>query len=570
MALFKMEGISFKYPEQEKIILKDIHLEIQEGDFVTICGKSGCGKTTLLRHLKPVLTPYGMQKGTVYFKNKPLKTLDIRSQTMKIGYVLQNPEQQIVTDKVWHELAFGLESLGYDSQTIRLRVAEMASFFGIQHWFHKAVSELSGGQKQILNLAAIMVMQPEVLVLDEPTAQLDPIATKNFIEMLKRINMELGTTIILSEHHLEEVLPISDEVIVMEKGAILIQGTVEEVGMHLSLINHELFKAMPVAMQVTGELRKLTGEKLSAVTVREGRKCLKVCLKKEYMKEFKFKQTATNSLKYGLIHQVIKSKSKDLKQEEILRLKEIYFRYEKNSQDILKGISWGIKKGNLYAIVGGNGTGKTTMLSVLSGIYKPYRGKVKWLNKNMKVSMLPQNPSELFHASTVREELLEMLKDLPESRQKESLAEVIQLFELEELLEMHPYDLSGGQMQFIALAKVLLLKPEVMLLDEPTKGMDIQSKERLGTIFEKLKQSGVTLVMVSHDLDFCAKYSDECALFFDGQIISHNKTKEFFVGNNFYTTAAHRMSRGLLEDCVTSEEVTLGCQIHFINEGIDG
>ena len=171
--------------------MNHINLTIEKGQYVTVCGRSGSGKTTLLKHLKSVLTPYGNKEGEILFEGEPLSRADLRTQSSKIGYVMQNPDNQIVTDKVWHELAFGLESLGMDQKTIRLRVAEMASYFGIQGWFHKNVSELSGGQKQLLNLASIMAMQPSVLILDEPTSQLDPIAASDFLNTVRKINQEL-------------------------------------------------------------------------------------------------------------------------------------------------------------------------------------------------------------------------------------------------------------------------------------------------------------------------------------------------------------------------------------------
>ena len=577
MALFKIEKFSFKYPNEAQEVLNQIDLEIEEGSFVTICGKSGCGKTTLLRQLKPILSPYGHSKGTIYFKGEPIDRLDQRTQVMKLGYVLQNPEQQIVTDKVWHELAFGLESLGYDTQTIRLRVAEMASFFGIAHWFYRSVHELSGGQKQLLNLAAVMAMQPEVILLDEPTAQLDPIAAKNFIEMLRRIHTELGITIILSEHRLEEILPLTDKLIVMEQGKVLAHGSVAEVGTGLAQSEHELFMAMPTAFKVAWKVEG--GKQNHVITVSEGR---------HWLREWNLrKQAAYHAVvnaKAGLSempetieNKSIKSESKENRAKEnktkengainLLELKEVYFRYEKNSEDILKAVNYTFHKGRIHAIVGGNGTGKTTTLTVIAGLNRPYRGKVQWNEKVSRIMMLPQNPGDLLELPTVREELREIKESLMCNQKDEEIRKVeetllkklISELELEEVLEMHPYDLSGGQMQSVALAKILLLRPEVLLLDEPTKGLDEPFKTKLGKLFRKLAGEGITIIMVSHDLDFCAEYSDECALFFDGSVISSGESKHFFLGNSFYTTAANRMSRGIIECCVTCEEVTRAC-----------
>lgn len=212
MEVFTIRNLTFAYPEQEKHALSDLTLSVQPGEFLVLCGPSGCGKSTLLRQLKTVLAPHGRRSGEILFDGKNLDELPQREQAEKIGFVQQSPENQIVTDKVWHELAFGLESLGYDTLTIRRRVAEMASFFGIQTWFYKSITELSGGQKQLLNLASVMVLQPKVLILDEPTSQLDPIAASDFLATLGKINRELGTTILLTEHRLEEAFSFASRV----------------------------------------------------------------------------------------------------------------------------------------------------------------------------------------------------------------------------------------------------------------------------------------------------------------------------------------------------------------------
>lgn len=215
MALLQIENLSFRYPKSERLALDSVTLNIHAGDFVVVCGESGCGKTTLLKLLKRELAPAGEKNGSISYNELLQEELDPRVSAHEIGYVLQNPDNQIVTDKVWHELAFGLENLGIPTQVIRRRVGEMASYFGIQDWFRRNTDELSGGQKQLLNLAAVMVMQPKILILDEPTSQLDPIAAADFIATLQKLNRELGLTILLVEHRLEEVFPIADKVLFM-------------------------------------------------------------------------------------------------------------------------------------------------------------------------------------------------------------------------------------------------------------------------------------------------------------------------------------------------------------------
>jgi len=553
MELYQIRNLSFAYPQNDKAVLSNIDITIDSGDFITICGKSGCGKTTLLRHLKTIITPHGKTEGEVVFNGKALKSIDERTQISEIGYVLQSPDNQIVTDKVWHELAFGLESLGYDNSTIRLRVAEMASFFGIQSWFHKNVTELSGGQKQLLNLASIMAMQPKVLILDEPTSQLDPIAAMDFIETVKKINQELGTTIIMTEHRLEEVIPMSDRIIIMDDGKIIANDTPKIVGEQLSKMDHPMFCAMTSAMQIFAGVKN---DLPCPVTVKDGRKWIDAILgDKDIKKESNF----ISDIKYS--------------QDIAIELKDVWFKYERNSPDVIKDLSIEVLKGQFYCILGGNGTGKTTTLSLISGLQKPYRGKIlidgkdlTKINKNElfknKLGILPQNPQSLFVKKTVELDLYEMLTDtkLTKEEKNEKVKKIVEFAELEKLLLMHPYDLSGGEQQRVAISKLLLLDPKILLIDEPTKGLDSNFKDKLAGFFKKLTAEGVTILMVSHDIEFCAKHADICAMFFDGSVITSNNTKEFFSGNSFYTTAANRIARHICPDAVTIEDVVKLCQ----------
>ena len=550
METYKIEHLTFTYPEKQEPVLKDICLNIKKGQFITLCGKSGCGKTTLLRHLKSVLAPHGQKGGAILFEGTPIDELDQRLQSMKIGFVMQSPENQIVTDKVWHELAFGLESLGFDTPTIRLRVAEMASFFGIQTWFYKNVTELSGGQKQLLNLAAIMAMQPSMLILDEPTSQLDPIAASDFLATVAKINRELGITVLMTEHRLEDVLPLSDRVIVMDKGKVIADGDAKDVGRRLKEMKHHMFLAMPTPMKIYGYI---DNDLNCPVTVREGR---------DWIDSF-FKQCQPK---------IVEQQPRHGDSDTIIELKEVWFRYQQELPDVVKGLSMKLQKGQIYAIVGGNGTGKTTTLSLIAGIYKPYRGEViidgraaqsiKDKEKfNGLLGVLPQNPQSIFVKKTVELDLYEMLseKSLSRDEKQKRVQEVALLCELEDLLNQHPYDLSGGEQQRAALAKILLLEPQILLLDEPTKGLDGYFKEKFAYILKSLQAEGITVLLVSHDIEFCASYADYCAMFFDGSIVTCGEPKDFFSGNNFYTTAANRMARHILPEVITVDDLILAC-----------
>ena len=545
--------MTFSYPNRKKPALQNINLSITQGAFVTICGSSGCGKTTLLRQLKPSTAPHGVKSGLISFMNTPLEDLSARDSTAKIGFVMQSPDNQIVTDKVWHELAFGLESLGVKTTEIRLRVAEMASFFGIQEWFHKPVTELSGGQKQLLALASIMTMQPLVLILDEPTSQLDPIAAGEFLTAVSKINRELGVTVILTEHRLEEVFPLSTHVVIMEHGRIMAENTPHKIGLTLQNgieKNHGMFLAMPTPMRVWTACK---GSGDCPITVREGAKWLAsqmISGKLNIGQEVEGQ--AENSQSVSDINQDIPINENS--STTAISLDDIWFRYEKNLPDVIKSLTFKGHYGKITAILGGNGTGKTTMLSLISGLNAPYRGKIY---TNATVYGLPQNPQALFVGKTVREDLLEILSDkgISEEEKNKKLTAIVKLCRLEGLLDNHPYDLSGGEQQRAALAKVLLLQPQILLLDEPTKGLDAEYKSILAAILRKMTAEGAAIIMVSHDIEFCAEYADHCALFFDGSIVTENTPREFFTGNNFYTTSANRMSRHILPVAVTANDI---------------
>lgn len=536
MALLELSSLTFAYPGQEKPALSGIDLSLGVGEFVTLCGPSGSGKSTLLRCCKPLLTPNGTLAGRRCFQGIPLEETDQRAQSTRIGYVGQSPAGQVVTDKVWHELAFGPESLGWDRDTIRRRVTEMASFFGIQSWFYREVSSLSGGQLQLLDLAAVMVLSPDLLLLDEPTSQLDPIAAGNFLGMLAKLNRELGTTILLSEHRLEEAVPLSDRLVVMEEGHLVCQGTPREAGAALAKLAHPMGASLPAPMAIWSQV---PNDQPCPVTVREGRAWLAV-----YAEEHPLAALPPENL--------------PLPGDELLRGEDLWFRYDRDGEYIVKGFSLSIRRGELTALLGGNGSGKTTALHLLAGVYTPQRGKCLG---SARTALLPQDPQTVFLKKTVREDLLAQLEemDVPLEERQAQLEEISALCDLEGLLERHPYDLSGGEQQRAALARVLLTQPTVLLLDEPTKGLDRAFQEKLADIFQTLLDRGVGILLVSHDMDFCARHAHRCALLFDGEIVTQGSPRTFFSGNRFYTTATNRMARELLPQAVIPCEVAVAC-----------
>lgn len=534
--------MSFAYPVRSVSTLNDINLSVQSGEFVTLCGKSGCGKTTLLRLLKPPISPHGSMSGEILYKDMPIGGMDERLQATEIGFVMQNPDSQIVTDKVWHELAFGLESLGMKTEQIRTKVAEMASFFGIQGWFHKKTDELSGGQKQLLNLASVMVMQPRVLILDEPTSQLDPIAAYEFLRTVRRINDEFGTTVILSEHRLEEAFPLSDRVIVMDGGRIAVNTAPQEAGRILKEKNHDMFDALPVPMRVFAGIGRYP------LSIREGKAELE-----KYMQS------------HSVNAELIPEDSEPPKGSAAIEIKNAFFRYDKNLPDVINGLNLTVNRGEFFAIVGGNGAGKTTALTLAAGLNKPQRGKVLINGADISghdglydglLGVLPQNPQTLFARKTVYLDLFDITdRKMSDDDRKKRVHEAARMCEIENLLQSHPYDLSGGEQQRAALAMLLIKNPKILILDEPTKGIDAHFKKTLAGILNRLKASGAAILIVSHDIEFCAEFADRCAMFFDGSITATGAPREFFCGNSFYTTSANRMARDCVKNVLLADDL---------------
>ncbi|MEG0571055.1 MAG: ATP-binding cassette domain-containing protein, partial [Oscillospiraceae bacterium] len=407
-------------------------------------------------------------------------------------------------------------------------------------------------------LASIMVCQPDVLILDEPTSQLDPIAASDFFNTLRKINNELGTTIILCEHRLEEVLPLADRVLAMQDGKVLVCDSPKTAGKYLSQINSELFLAMPSPMRIA---QAVGTQNELPVNVREGRKFLNDYVHDKH-KEVSFYEhdnntTCTNPTKY----------------EDIISFKDVWFRYEKNGKDIVRDLSISIKKGTIHAVVGANGAGKTTLIKLISRQVAAYRGKILINNVNLKnvsdkelfhnnLAVLPQNPTVLFSCKTARLDLLDMLSDtnFTLEQKEEKVRKTASQVGLEPVLERHPFDLSGGEQQRLGLAKILLCEPKIILLDEPSKGLDQCFKEEFAQILYSLQERGITIVIVSHDIEFLAKHSDFCSMFFNGSITTTQKSKVFFAKNSFYTTAANRIARKVFPNAVTDEEVIFECK----------
>lgn len=561
MALLRFDKVSFAYPDAGKRALDQVSFSMEEGEYIVVCGESGCGKTTLLRQAKPEITPAGAGDGTVYYREQPLSEVPELTSAMEIGYVQQNPDNQIVTDYVWHELAFGLENMALPTSVIQRKVSEMASFFGMEEWFRKKTSELSGGQKQMLNLASIMAMNPKLLILDEPTSMLDPLAARNLLDTVARINRELGVAVLLCEHRLEDVFQRADRVLLMKQGTVLTDDTPENLTFTLQKdpTATRIYLGLPGAARIFGELQQkgvCPVNKKLPLSIRDARHVLKeLDLPLEKVKAEPEKRTEA---------------AKSNKEKPALEGKELWFRYEEKGKDILRGLNLSVQRGELLALLGGNGAGKSTLLRILCGLKKPLRGKVK-KDKEMRLAMLPQSPQALFVYDSVWEDLLDAAKQGRGARfvdkvqgnaeaAAERAREVAAKLELTDKLTSHPFDLSGGELQRAAIGKLLLQDADILLLDEPTKGLDAYLKQELAGILKKLTEEGITMLMVTHDLEFAASYADRCALLFDGRITSEEEPHAFFTGNRFYTTTAGLIAEGYLPGAITCGEVIAGCE----------
>ena len=545
MDIFKIKNLTFSYPE-ETPVLKEIDFSVKEGQMVLLLGASGSGKTTFLKQLKPQLTPHGATTGEIYYEEQLLKEVSYRQTAAEIGYVFQNPKHQIVTDKVWHELAFGLENLHMSQAEMELKIGEVASYFGIQNWFHKNVEDLSGGQQQILNLAAVLVMNPKVILLDEPTSQLDPIAARNFLELVQRVKEELGITIILSEHRTDEIYHMADQIAVMEDGRMAFTGTPQETAIYLSEKKSFLMPVIPkICLDVSAIINK---QKQDTSTNQENflsEQEMDIPLNLLQGRNWLKRELGQQHLRNNGNHSDAIKKSKDKierknKPQKAVVVKELYYRYDKQEKDILNHLQFTVQEGENFGIVGGNGVGKTTLLKILAGFLKAYAGKVKVTSK---VGYLPQDPQLMFTSDIVCQEI------------STNAMQWISLFQMEHLLQKHPYDLSGGEQQRLALLKLLDQQPEILLLDEPTKGMDEAAKKVLGEILLTLQKEGKTIIMVTHDITFAARYTNRCGLLFDGRLTGVQKTREFFLGNQYYTTTARRVTNGIIPGIVLEEDL---------------
>lgn len=535
MKIIEAENFSFRYKNSISNVIENISFSVNEGELVLVCGATACGKTTLLKNLKPELSLGGSRKGNLYFCGKKIEQISECDSASNIGYVMQNPENQTVSDSVRGELAFIGESLGLPKNTIRRQIAETAAYFGLEKILDKKTSELSGGQRQLLNLAAVMTVNPKLIILDEPTAQLDPIAAGDFIRTLYRVTRELAITVIMAEHRFEDILPLADKVIFLENGRIRKYGTPEETVKDIASCK-ETAPSLPSGLRIWKNF-SLDNIQSAPMNLSAGRNMINKYFKKNIKES--------------------ENTSRALSSEISIEVKNIYFTYNKSVSDVICGTSLKIRKGESYTLLGSNGCGKSTLMALICGLEKPYRGKITVNGKNpikyrKEIGFLPQNVQSTFLYDNVGEEL--------------QFIDNNDIYDFRPFYNMHPYDLSGGQQQLLGMKKMLNIDPEILILDEPTKGLDGFWRDFIAEKILELRAKGKTILTVTHDMELAALISDRCGIFFDGIIASEGTPWEIFAESIFFTTNAVKTSRGIYNKVYTASQLNEICRKNGIRE----
>ncbi|GAB6181813.1 energy-coupling factor transporter ATPase [Desulfotomaculum defluvii] len=559
MSLYQIQNLTYYYPENERASLAKINLNIDTGEFILVAGASGSGKSSLARVLAGLLPNFygGRFGGEIYYRGQELREIDRRQLAREVGIVFQDPEKQLVMSSVEAEIAFGLENLGLSQRDMFRRVAEVIGFLDLTALKQKDITNLSGGHKQKLALASVLAMQPKVLILDEPTSQLDPVAAEDFLNLIKRLNEELGFTVVLIEQRLERCFHLADRVIMMERGKVVQDAQPVQVARWAAK------KGIPFIPPVA-RLFSLLGYHTVPITIKEGRKQL--------IKLFGEEATSTE---VNLTQPKNQSTEAGLGQIPLLEVKKLWYSYP-GGKEVLQEINLKINNGEFIVILGENGAGKSTLLKNLVGLVQPGRGKVK-LNNNSRVAYLSQNPNDYLFQDTVEDELMFTLKNF-KLKDDGIIDQILEQLQLSCNRGVNPRDLSSGERQRVALASIMVTRPELLVLDEPTRGLDYHLKEELGNFLINQTAHGVSVVMVTHDIEFAAKYASRVIMMFDGRIVSDGDTCETFAKSIYYSTQIGKLFRGFSQGILTFQQAIekiepllqerKNCQTIVLKEGL--
>ena len=524
----EVRGLSFAYPGAEAPVLEGLDWRVSQGAFALLVGGTGSGKSTLLSLLKPEIAPAGTRSGELRVLGEPVADMDVRASAERVGYVFQDPENQIVCETVWHEMAFGLENLGVSRDEMRRRVAETSYFFGLEDWLHRDTDTLSGGRKQLLSLAAVLTLRPRVLLLDEPTSQLDPVAEKNFLHALFRVNRELGCTVVVATHQPRPMLEYATCAYRIEGGRVREVADIASLGHREGLFSGEV-SGWGASRRAKNGIFSTVGDQQGSLDPRADAPGVKKGLKPDKSAEFEEQLLPQDGSEVPSRADGCRIFPK-MYAGSATTLAGSWFRYDRASGWVLRGLDAAFLAGAVHAIVGGNGCGKSTMLSILAKTVKLQRGRM--VRGAASAALLPQNPKALLVAETVRDELMEWASTCGYG--EDMARERAVSLGLAGLGERHPYDLSGGQRQLLALAKLRLIGPELLLLDEPTKGLDLASRRIIARALRDHAKAGGTVIMATHDLDFAEQVADDVAMMFDGEIACMEPPADFFADNVFY------------------------------------
>lgn len=528
MPAIEVRGLRFAYPGAEVPVFEELDWRVPQGTFALLVGGTGSGKSTLLSLLKPEISPAGECSGELRMLGESVADMDVRVSAERVGYVFQDPENQIVCETVWHEMAFGLENLGMSRDEMRRRVAETSYFFGVEDWLHRDTDTLSGGRKQLLSLAAVLALRPRVLLLDEPTSQLDPVAEKNFLHALFRVNRELGCTVVVATHQPRPMLEYATCAYRIEGGRVSEVADIASLGHREELFSGEVPGWGGSRRAKNGVFSSASGRP-GYLDPRVGAPGAKKRPKSDKSAEFEAQILSQDDSGAPSCAGGCRILPK-MHAGSATTLAGGWFRYDRASGWVLRGLDASFSAGAVHAVVGGNGCGKSTMLSVLAKTVKLQRGHME--RGAASAALLPQNPKALLVAETVREELMEWASTCgyDEAMARERATSL----GLSGLDGRHPYDLSGGQRQLLALAKLLLIGPELLLLDEPTKGLDLASHRIIARALRDHAEAGGTVIMATHDLGFAEQVADDIAMMFDGEIACMEPPADFFADNVFY------------------------------------
>ena len=525
----RIEGLEYSYPERESNILKNIDLSIKEGEFVLVVGPSGSGKSTMLRTMNgSVPHLHGGKfrgKATIFGEDTAEKTPKDLAGT--VGMMFQDPESQLVMTSPGNEVRFGLDNLSFGTEKIERRVDEALEITNIEAFRNRFNPELSGGEKQKLALASVIAMDPKISLLDEPTSQLDPKSAEEILAILRKFNEERGLTVVLVEHRLERCMQFADRVVLMDSGEITLDEPMD------SYIGKAMERDSMFLPPVTRVSDPKEGR--GAVTVKEARKRVH-----EALIEKRIRKKRVVPIRTG---------------RALVRLKGVDFGYIEG-KDALKNIDLDIKKGEKIALMGRNGAGKSTFLKLLNGLLKPKRGAVLVTGKNTKntptselagtCGYLSQNPSDYLFQPTVEKEILLGVKK--EKMDLDHVARMIELLSLERYLDVYPRDLSVGERERVALASILALRPGVLALDEPTRGLDYGEKENLSDILNEMSEGGTACIVATHDVEFVTGYANRVIILGgDGRIIADGVPKIVLPDSLLFSPQTNLATRGFEE-----------------------